>query len=555
MISWIQNHLIRHGRWIFICLLTVIIVAFVFTIGNTPGCTTNTSYYQEQEFYGYDLNSKRDMELVSRKVDMSNRVSSGRPIQSNQQFQSMLINRIALLHLADQIGVPTPDENTLADYIKTKRSFFGPDGQFSVDTYTSFVDGLESNPGIPSGLFIATMEEDYRIDQLNSVLSGPGYVLPSEARIQTQRNQTNYTLATASLPYSEFTPEATEDEAALKAYFEANKQNYEIPARIVASYLQFNTEDFVDAEATADDATLREHFIGNRARFVSEYEATQPEPAEGEEKPVVVFDMVKESVAKSYQLAQAESLANTAASEFAYTLYDQNIARDSASFNTLINDAGLSLKDIEPFTAAGASQRALSPQMLQSAFDLNDKRYYSDAYPVPGGFAILIYQSRIAPELPAYESVAAEVLAAYQSEEKRRLFNEHGETLKENLDAKIGEGGNFTEAAEALELTVAEFESFTASEAPKELNRTALQQAQNMEVGDVSNMLRSGDEGIFVYVAAKDIPDVGSDDEDFTQAENWLKNYSAYISSQSVINELISQGMPAAPQQTSEESE
>jgi hypothetical protein len=31
MISWIQHHLIRHGRWIFLTLLALIIVAFVFT--------------------------------------------------------------------------------------------------------------------------------------------------------------------------------------------------------------------------------------------------------------------------------------------------------------------------------------------------------------------------------------------------------------------------------------------------------------------------------------------------------------------------------------------
>ncbi|MGB0412885.1 MAG: hypothetical protein ACPGJU_00430 [Coraliomargarita sp.] len=550
MISWIQNHLIRHGRWIFICLLTVIIVAFVFTIGNTPGCTTNTSYYQEQEFYGYDLNSKRDMELVQSKAAMSAQVS-GTPLRSSEQ----LVQRIALVHLADQIGIPAPDQDTLADYIKTKRSFLGPDGTFSVDAYTAFTDSLESNPAIPAGLFISTMEEDYRIEQLSEVLAGPGYVLPSEARIQTQRNQTSYKLATGSLSYSDFAPETASDDAAVKAYFEANKQSYEIPARIIASYVQFDTEKFVDAEATVDDVVLREYFVENRARFASEYEATLPEPAEGEEKPTVTFELVKDAVAKAYQLAQAETKANTAASEFAYRLYDQAVERDSATFNSILNDAGLSLQKIEPFTAAGASQRALSPQMLQAAFDLSDQRYYSDAYAVPGGYAVLIYQDRIAPELPAYESVAAEVEAAYLSEEKRRLFNEHGETLAAELKAKVEGGSNFMDAAEGLGLTVAEFESFKSSEAPRELNRTALQQAQNMEPGEISDMLRSGDEGIFVFVETKDVPEIGDDNEDFTQAEDWLKQYSTYISTQSAMNELISKGMPATPEQAADDAE
>ncbi len=543
MISWIQNHLIRHGRWIFICLLTVIIVAFVFTIGNTPGCTTNTSYYQEQEFYGYDLNSKRDMELIQQKAYMSSQVS-GIPLRSNEQ----VLQRIALVHLADKIGVPTPDQDTLAEYLKTKRNFIGSDGKFSIDAYTTFTDNIESNPGIPSGLFITTMEEDYRIDQVTSVLSGPGYVLPAEARVQTQRNQTSYELATASLSFSEFTPESAPDEAALKAYFEANKQSYEIPARIVASYIQFDTENYVDAEAEIDEASLREHFVQNRTRFVSEYEATLPEPAEGEETPAVTFELVKDAVKKAYQIVEAETKANTAASEFAYRLYDQAIERDSATFNSLLNEGGLSLTKIEPFTATGAAQRALSPQMLQSAFDLNEQRYYSDAYAVPGGYAILIFQDRIAPELPAYESVAAEVKAAYLSEEKRRLFNEHGESLKAELSAKLAEGSSFKEVAEALGLTVAQFESFQASDAPSGLNRTALQQAQNMDAGELSDMLRSGDEGLFIYVVTKEIPEISDDNDDFTQAESWLKNYSAYISSQSVANELVMQGMPASAQ-------
>ena len=82
MISWIQNHLIRHGRWIFLSLLAVIIVAFVFTIGNTPGCTSNQGAYQEQNFYGHDLNSSREMGIIGEKVSLSALLNTGLPIQS-----------------------------------------------------------------------------------------------------------------------------------------------------------------------------------------------------------------------------------------------------------------------------------------------------------------------------------------------------------------------------------------------------------------------------------------------------------------------------------------
>ena len=141
MISWIQNHLIRHGRWIFLSLLALIIVAFVFTIGNTPGCTTDRSGYQENLFYGIDLNAPREREVIIEKVQLS-AFLNGQQIRSEEQFQSQLTSRIALLHLADELGVPAPDQASLADFITTKNAFRGADGEFSADAYTSFVDNI-----------------------------------------------------------------------------------------------------------------------------------------------------------------------------------------------------------------------------------------------------------------------------------------------------------------------------------------------------------------------------------------------------------------------------
>ena len=124
MISWIQNHLIRHGRWIFISLLVVIIVAFVFTVGNTPGCTTNRSNYVAENFFGYDLNSPIDQEILGQRTNLSQLLSTGRPVQNNQQFAQLIPQRVALLHLADLMSVPAPSIEALGEYLRTRPLFF-----------------------------------------------------------------------------------------------------------------------------------------------------------------------------------------------------------------------------------------------------------------------------------------------------------------------------------------------------------------------------------------------------------------------------------------------
>ena len=40
-----------------------------------------------------------------------------------QQYQMALPQRIALLYLADQLGVPVPDQEALGEYIQTKSLF------------------------------------------------------------------------------------------------------------------------------------------------------------------------------------------------------------------------------------------------------------------------------------------------------------------------------------------------------------------------------------------------------------------------------------------------
>jgi peptidyl-prolyl cis-trans isomerase D len=553
MISWIQNRLIRHGRWIFLSLLALIIVAFVFTIGNTPGCTTDRSGYQENLFYGIDLNSPREREAIIEKVQLSAFLNS-QQIRNDQEFQSMLTGRIARLHLADKIGIPAPDEPTLAEYIRTKNAFRGPDGEFSADEYTSFVDQIESNPRTQQGLVLEVLIENHRIDQVEAALSGPGYLLPSEALAQAQSNRTEYTLETAQLSYTDFSPEIDPSEDVLKDYYEANKLSYEIPERIRASYVYFELADYRDQVEEPGDAELREHFIANRERFVADFEAARENSqedteAEDAETPSVTFDDVREAVVKSYRTERAQRLANEAAQNFAFTLYSDEIQRESAAFNTLLNQSERSLTEIEPYTLQGASQRALPTEMLESAFSLGGNRYYSDAFQLDDGFGVLIYEGRIAPEIPAFTAVENEVRANFLAEEKRRLFNEKGENLKAELDSKLAEGVAFSEAAESLGLSVQSFDPFTPREAPTGLNRSALQRAQRMEAGSISPMITAGQSGIFVNLINKAVPEIPEDDEDLTQAEIFLARFSAFSSSNAYLNELVIRGLPEESRQ------
>ena len=496
MISWIQNRLIRHGRWIFITLLGVIIVAFVFTIGNTPGCTTNDSAYEVVNFYGYDLNSPKQMEGLGRKASLSAQLNNVR-IENNQQFQSQLTGRIALLHLAGEIGIPIPTAEALSDYIQTKPLFADEEGNFSRDTMTRFMDSIQSDPSIPDGLVATVLQEDYQIDALAEALSGPGYTLPSEGILQAQRSKTSYTVTTAQLSYLEFSPEIDLDANTLEKFYQNNAANYEIPERIKASALFFLLEE--DTVEDSESSDVRE---------------------------------------------QANRSANQAAQNFAYDLYNRTIDRDSNTFKELVTDAGLKLTKIEPYTLNQIVDRELPEDLLNSAFALSDAKYYSDPYPINGGYAVLIYEGRIAPELPAFDSVANQVKDDFLIEEKRRLFYAEGLRIKDDLDEALESGTEFSAAAEALKLEVRSYEAFMLSEVPESLNQAVVQAIPSIQSGAASPMLQSENQGFFVYINNKDVPRIDESDPDYTQAMAFLERYSSMTRMRSLIGELITAGSP-----------
>jgi peptidyl-prolyl cis-trans isomerase D len=544
MISWIQHHLIRHGRWIFLTLLAVVIVAFVGTIGNTPGCTTNRSNYEALDYYGYDLNSELDMRPVGLRLSLSNQLNQVNST-NQQQLSNQMLARIAMLHLADTVGIPSPDPQTISTYLQEKPLFLDPSGKFDRDRLTRFIDTVEANPTLPEGILVRVLEEDYRMQEIAAALTGPGYDMGDDARLQAQRYQTSYTLSTARIEYAGFEPQINSEDSELQAYYNQNANRYQIPERIQASYLHFKADTYLAQVGAPDEDALREHFIANRAQFVADYEAANPPADEEADKPVVKFEDVRGAVRSDLRKVQALRLANQAAQDFAYNLYNQSIPRESAAFNEALNAAELSLQAIKAFSASDSAKRGLPSPMLDAAFALSKARYFTDPYPMDNGYGVLIYEARLPVELPPFEAVSQQVKADYAAEEKRRLFYEKGVELKQELDAQLATGASFADAATKLNLTVEDFEAFKLSEAPQNLNRAALQSAADLKTGTVSDMLQVGPSGLFVYVVDRKIPELETDDATLQQATRFLEYNSSMTRMNALSSELINRGMPA----------
>ncbi|HQU09345.1 MAG TPA: SurA N-terminal domain-containing protein, partial [Opitutales bacterium] len=163
MISWIQTNLEKHLKWVFIALLAVIIVSFVFTIGAAPGIGEPDKQANPKEFYGFNINDQQTLERLQQGVVLQQILGTEPMMMGAARLEDRMLARAALLHLAKELQIPTPDELRLKDYIRKQPLFLDDAGQFNDAQYQQFLTWVKSNPQFNEATVATLIDENFQI--------------------------------------------------------------------------------------------------------------------------------------------------------------------------------------------------------------------------------------------------------------------------------------------------------------------------------------------------------------------------------------------------------
>ena len=552
MFNWIQTYLTKHFKWLIIILLAVVVVSFVFTIGNfSPLGGGGGPSYKEQPFLGYDLSSEKDQREIfgSGQISLTMVYPSffGQP--SAGQMQDYALTRIAFIHIADEIGLPDPTKDEIKAHIQDLAGFMNFSTQgFDQARFTAFVENLKAG-GYSESYITGIIEDDWRMNKVRELLQGPGHILPFEAINAAQTDNTEWTLETAKLDYSAFTADINPTEEELKAFFEDNAFRYIVDAKTKASYVYFDPNDYIDESFEPEAGEKSIHFFTNKAR----YQATIPTPepitkddgtTETPQAPEVKLEDVEAQIITELRLERAKSEAQKAAEEFAYTLFDREIANGSDKFSALLDEKNLSLKSLVPFPqSAVIMQDGLTVQTLNQAFRLTEERYFSDPIQNNNQYVILIYEGEEPSYTPQYPEVQVRVTADYIEEKKREAFKEKGTEMKAAIATAMAEGSSFEEAIKGQGLTHASFESFKRNgPSPEGLAQDLLTHLNNLKEGEVSNWITNATSGTFIFAKTKTVPTFQADSE---EVKTYLETQSGRVSNvDSFIRDLLTEALP-----------
>lgn len=554
MIQNIQNSIQKHHRVVFFILLTVIIVAFVFTIGAAPGLGPDGRRTERREFFGYNLASERDLMEIAFNGRISYRLQHGdRPPRGDDEFNNFITERVAFIELANRLNIPPPSHAQEQEFIRGLALFHDESGRFSLERYQTFIDEIDVDPRIDIGRVALVLADDFRAHRARELIGGPGFFLPAEALMQVEEQHTRFDLVLGSFDIAAFQPEIEIDEEELRAFFDENQLRYQRPQRVRFSYAEFRPENYRD-QVEVTEERLREYFQLNLARFTPPPAEPQPQsepnaPAdpdaavveEGAVTPEISFEQVRNEVEAAFRDDRSRRLASLAAADFAFEVFNRGIRPQTPEFEQLLREFRTELRDAPP-----VAQNEFPPELgfpvvaQQQVFRLGPENYFSDVVQVGDRALVLVYQGSIPTEIPELEEVRDRVLQDYQQQERRRLLVERTGEIWQSIIDRMAGGQSFVDAAREEGLNVVEPAQFTRQNPPfNEVPWPIFQRLGDFTKGNVSRMIEAGNNGHFVYMREIEIPQITADGEEAVTMATNMRNWTTVLSRRAFIQEFI----------------
>lgn len=563
MISWIQKYFQHHFRSIFTVLLIVTIISFVWGINASGGLSGSGRQFAERHYFDYNLSLPEDQRRLFGDAQVSAQLQFGFAGFEPEQIQQFAFQRGAALHLANTWHIPAATDAEITEAIKNLRTFTGQDGQFDAKAYGTFRDNLKTSPrgGLTEADVKRVVSDDVRVDKVNKLLAGPGYVLPSDIKNQLARGETSWTLGVATADYTAFKTDVKPTDADLTKFFEENAFRYEIQPKLVASYVDFPTTQFLPM-VTVTEAEVRAFYDQNPARFPKPAEVkpatpdaaiTPPKPAD----PAMDFALVRTQVEAALKLERAQKLALKAASDLTLAIFEAKIA-NGAALETFLATRKLTLKPLPPFSRdAAPAELGGSAEIATEAFKLNEKNFVSEALSVPTGGAVLVWKDLQPARKPLFTEVRDKVSTDYIESEKRKRFVELGKTVKSQIEARLKAGDAFEKAVETaaatsnLKIEAKKIAPFTLRNRPQDLDFSVIGALEHLNQGQVSDMSINADKGILVYAVEKKLPDMSETSPAYADARKQLASVTSRMGASGYLAEMVQKELkksePKAP--------
>jgi peptidyl-prolyl cis-trans isomerase D len=539
MISWIQRSFHKHFRWVFALVLAAMAIPLIVIFNPSSGGNRTGYKVLERPFFNVNLGN----DAQKRRVFLDGNLSASLGPQfslfaSREGVEKYSLERVAGLALADELHLPTPTADQISRFVLTLRGFQNEQGQFDQKRYLNFGDLLKTGGQFTMTDANRVLRDDTRLEQLNKLIGGPGYVLPNDVKLQLVRSDSSWTVQVATLDYAGFAPVINASDEALKKFLEENSFRYDVPARPRFSYVEFKGTDY-QPPVGPTEAEMRAFFSANTASF--------PVPADPDKKDAVTangttdnFPKVRAQVEAAMKNSASARLASKAANDLTVALYEHKLTANSTELAAFLAAQHLTVAPIAPYAPDNPPQdKPWLASYGEQIARLSSTRFFSDPLPTADSFVVLIWNDNLPAYKPLFAEVKERVAADFKESEKRRLFIERGQALRAQLQIAAKTAAGFASAAAAEKLELKTYANFTLRQPPADLPVPALRALPGLETGQVAEMSATADKGFIVYAQEKKMPDLNPRSPRYVEQLKQGMRISAMANGNSYLGELV----------------
>lgn len=481
MITALQERLQKHAKWLLLILLAVISLSFIFAYSYSGGAGQRQDKFN---FYGFNLYEAKTQKRIFEGAGLSLYLHTGQTLRTEKELQELGFIRASLLSLADSLGIPDPEEEALKVFISNLPLFQRQDGSFNAPLYKEFQQEIESKLG--ASLAYQILSDDYRLQGIESLLTGPSYVGATEVESYLHQFHSLWTVSIARLKPEKPDTYAQElDPKALEAFYTSRPQSYRSPPKLCISYVCMDALEPVQAEEKAHALT--------------------------------------------------------------YALYEGAIAYNTEAFHKTLEDRCLTLLELEPFPIGKVPENSPFPKdILEEVLNLDESTYYTPPLRVGERVYVLFLDSVLPAEQLAFEAVKAQVAQDYQAEHCRATFEAKAKSIAHQLGS-IDSPEAFKAEANALGLEYQELSNFKLSHPPAELGLRVASHISKLKTGHVSSTFFQDEGAVWVYAVQKTPPVLTEADADWQLALQQIEALVQFSRLQSSLTDLVDRGLPKNP--------
>jgi peptidyl-prolyl cis-trans isomerase D len=366
------------------------------------------------------------------------------------------VNGEALTTRADDLGYRVSDQQVLDEMSQYPQ--LQVDGKFDYQYALSVLKAQGRSVSQIENAF----RRDVKLKELDNAITGSSFATASEVKRFLELTRQQRELAWLTLSAAKYAADATPDEAAVKAYYEAHKSQYMTPETVNLRYAELSLAG-IASKVTVDDAQLKAYYDEQKAKSPERY--VQAEQRRVSHILLQVADPKDDAAVK----AKAEGILKRAQGGEDFAKLAQQFSQDPGSAQKG-GDLGW------------ADRKAYVGPFADAAFGMKEGEIKGPVK-TQFGYHILKLDGIQPTSVKTFDQAKDDLAAEYRQGQAERQFGDAQDTL---ADATLQNGTDIDVVARKAGLEVHDIANFSRTDGGGDLGKSpaVLQAAFSQDVLD-----------------------------------------------------------------------